>query len=156
MSLVVRVMTPLLPPLPIAMQLVPFQMLSSNTILALCTSCSNIIAGTFLTFFFILPIACSNLTSLVRPLQFTEITFRVSEIGPGLASTPSLMSKVMISCLLKDLVKKILPDLTLSGSLRSEKCLKTLDEELYLILSCQNIFFVVVSRLMLFLDNNKK
>ena len=50
-----------------------------------------------LILFLILPIACNNLKSLVRPLQLTVISSKLLKSGPGLRSIPLMNRAIFIS-----------------------------------------------------------
>ena len=96
-SKVHRVMTPLLPPVPMEMLTKPFQMLSRRAILVLWVSCINTIACFVLILFLILPMACNSQMSLVRPLQLIEIISNLSMSGPGFGYILLIVSAMLIS-----------------------------------------------------------
>ena len=99
MSLVHKVITPLLPPEPGATVTGPFQIFSNSAILALCDSWRNIICGTSFILFLIRPIDCSSLMSLVSPLQLMVIIPRELVTGPGFVSMPAMIRSNSISFL---------------------------------------------------------
>ena len=110
MSLVHKVITPLLPPEPGATVTGPFQIFSSSAILALCDSWRNIICGTSFILFLIRPIDCSSLMSLVSPLQLMVIIPRELVTGPGFVSMPAMIRSNSISFLHISLNMNDLPE----------------------------------------------